>query len=382
MYSLKAFGFMIADKVRMRAYEQALTRAVKPGSVVIDIGTGTGVLAFIACKLGARIVYAIEPNDLIDVAKEMADANGFSSRIKFIKDISTKVNLEEKADVVVSDLRGAMPPYGEHIPSVIDARTRFLKPGGILIPQRDTLWLSVVESPKIFRTLVEPWEKYEPQFDMQIARTMAVNHVVVEWAKVNELLTHPSKWLTLKYSTIESPNIAGLLDQKVLRSGTAHGFMVWFDAELMEGITFDNTPGAKPRPKVYRNTFFPFLHPVKVSRGNRIEIQITATLVDDDYIWNWNTRISDNRGRKVAQFEQSTFYSQRLSIARLKKYNLAYVPTMGVEGMIDKFIIDSMNGSDTIEKIAQETVDRFPENFKDVHDATARVSKLSEKYAE
>src|SRR5437870_11229737 len=76
MYSVADYGIMIADRVRMEAYMQALRSAVRPGGVVVDIGTGTGIFALLACRFGARRVYAIEPNDAIQVAREIARANG------------------------------------------------------------------------------------------------------------------------------------------------------------------------------------------------------------------------------------------------------------------------------------------------------------------
>ena len=69
MYSVYDFGCFIADKIRTDAYVQALRQGVKQNSVVVDIGTGTGIWALLACRFGARKVYAIEPNDAIQVAK-------------------------------------------------------------------------------------------------------------------------------------------------------------------------------------------------------------------------------------------------------------------------------------------------------------------------
>ena len=90
---------MIADHVRMAAYEQALRRTVRPDSVVVDIGTGTGIFSLLACQFGARKVYAIEPDSAIEVAREIAAANGYQDRITFIQDLSTAVTLPEGADV-------------------------------------------------------------------------------------------------------------------------------------------------------------------------------------------------------------------------------------------------------------------------------------------
>lgn len=381
MYNLSDFGSMICDEVRMQAYLKAMKKAITPDSIVLDLGTGTGVMAFWALKFGAKFVYAIESNDLIHVAEEMAKANGLSSKMKFVKDVSTSVVLDQKADVIISDLRGVIPLFGMHIPSIIDARTRLLKPGGAMIPLRDTLWISVVESPKPYAKLVEPWEKYDSHIDMGLARKMSVNNFIKEWATKGQMLTSAAKWTVLDYSTILSPNVEGRFSQKALRTGIAHGFTLWYDAELFKGVGYRNTPGIKSHPVVYGSAFFPFQTPVKVSKGNSIEIQIKANLVDNEYIWSWNTRIADKKDVEIARFEQSTFYSHRLPLSELKKNSLAFIPSMNMEGELDKFILDSMNGRDTIEQIAQKAVEKFPSSFKDARDASARVSKLAKRYS-
>jgi predicted RNA methylase len=72
MYSNPGYVSMIAERVRMRAYTAALRNAVKPGSVVLDLGAGKGIFAVLACRFGARRVYAIEPSDAIEVASQTA----------------------------------------------------------------------------------------------------------------------------------------------------------------------------------------------------------------------------------------------------------------------------------------------------------------------
>ena len=134
MYGLDDYGRMIADNVRMDPYAHALKKAVGPESVVLDIGTGAGIHALLACKFGARRVYAVENNDAIHLAQEMAQANHFADRIEFIQGLSTDITLPERADVIVSDLRGILPLFGQHIPSIVDARRRHLAPDGSMIP--------------------------------------------------------------------------------------------------------------------------------------------------------------------------------------------------------------------------------------------------------
>src|SRR5262249_12191195 len=173
MYTISMYGFMIADNARMDAYAEALRRAVKPDSVVIDIGSGTGVFALLACRLGARKVYAIEPADAIQVAREIAAANGYAGRVEFIQKLSTEVTLPEQADVIISDLRGLLPFLGNHISSVADARARWLKPGGTLISRRDDIHVAIVEAEETYDEYLGHWEKYD--FDMSAARRIVTN---------------------------------------------------------------------------------------------------------------------------------------------------------------------------------------------------------------
>src|SRR6185436_18926126 len=119
MYRLREYGQMIADLGRTAAYAKALERRVTPDSVVVDIGTGTGIFALLAARLGARKVYAI------DYGRRIAAANGLSERIEFIQGFSTDVQLAEQADVIVSDIHGVLPAHDRSLFAIIDARDRF-----------------------------------------------------------------------------------------------------------------------------------------------------------------------------------------------------------------------------------------------------------------
>src|SRR5262249_8186842 len=143
--------------------------------VVLDIGTGTGIFALLACQFGARRVYAIEPAHVIRVAREIAAANGCADRIEFIQKRSTEVTLPERADVIISDLRGRLPFSWSNISSIADARSRLLKPGGTLIGQRDDVWAAVIEAEETYNEYLGRWDKYE--IDMSAARRMVTNTV-------------------------------------------------------------------------------------------------------------------------------------------------------------------------------------------------------------
>src|SRR5262252_2807195 len=219
MYSVSGYGAMIADRVRVDAYAQALRRAVKPGSVVADIGTGIGFFAVLACQFGARRVYAIEPDAAIEVARAVALANDCADRIEFVQDVSTKVTLPEAADVIISDLRGVLPLFQHHIPSIIDARQRLLAPGGQLIPRRDTMWAAVVAAPGTYRRYSSPWEDRPYGIDMAAGRRLVTN-IWTNKVKVEQVVLPAQAWATLDYATITDTNVTGTISWTVERSAT------------------------------------------------------------------------------------------------------------------------------------------------------------------
>src|SRR5688572_2766349 len=223
MYSVNFYGQMLADAPRMDAYAAALRRTVKPDSVVMDLGCGPGVFALLACKLGARRVYAVEPENVISLAREAAAANGFADRIEFFEKLSTEITLSEPATIIISDLRGVLPWFQQHIPSIIDARARLLAPGGTLIPGRDFVFASLVEAPKRYEEIVAPW--VSNQFDLKLSA--GASRITNTWRKTrieaDELLTEAVCCKTLNYYELNSADLDAEISWRAARSGTAHG---------------------------------------------------------------------------------------------------------------------------------------------------------------
>jgi protein arginine N-methyltransferase 1 len=382
MYTIAAYGNMIADSIRTSAYVEALRQAVKPGAVVLDIGTGTGIFALLACQFGARRVYAIEPSDAIQVGREVSVANGYGDQIEFIQGLSTQITLPEKVDAIISDLHGALPLFQHHIPSIVDARQRFLAPGGVQIPQRDTLWATVVEAPKLYASYDEPWSSYPYGFKMEAARLRTVN----TWSHGKKLtseqfLVEPRSWAVLDYLTIQSPDIRASLTWTVNRAGTGHGLALWFDGTLAAGIEFSNAPD-KPE-LVYGYGFFPWESPVSLTPGDTVAVTLQANLVGDDYIWRWETQVfeKDNPSQGKANFRQSTFYGEPLSLEQLRKRAETYIPSLQEAGQIDALILRQMGEAQSLGAIAREIAAQFPQRFPTYQAALTHVGDLSARYS-
>jgi protein arginine N-methyltransferase 1 len=380
-YSIAGYAAMIADAVRMDAYVQALRNAVKPDSVVLDIGSGTGIFALLACKFGARRVYAIEPDSAIEVARESAARNGCADRIDFIQDVSTRVTLPERADVLISDLRGILPLFQHHIPSIRDARRRLLTPGAALIPCRDTLWAAVVEAPDLYARQVTPWGDHTYGLDLEASRRLLVNTWNKGKVAPGQLLVPPQCWAKLDYATVEDADLGGTLTWTATRPGTGHGLSVWFDAVLAEGLTITNAPGAPEL--IYGSAFFPWPEPVVLDAGDSVAVAFRADPVGDDYVWRWDSRVfgPGQFGQIKASFKQSTFFAMPLASRQLQQRAASHVPTLTEDGRLDQFILALMDGQSSLEAIARRTAARFPERFPHWQDALTRVGDLSVQYS-
>ncbi len=378
MYSLNGYGDMITDTVRMDAYVRALQRAVKPGAVVLDIGTGTGIFALLAARMGARRVYAIEPSDAINVAREIARANGCADSIEFIQALSTEVEPAERADVLVSDLRGVLPFCGGHFAAIADARRRWLAPGATIIPLGDTLWATCVEAPELHAGIARPWSENAFGIDMRAALNFVTNQWSRAAVKPAQLLAEPVRLGAIDYASVQPAGFTSTVTATVARGGMGHGICAWFDATLAEGITFSNAPGAPEL--IYGKAFFPWPEPVALEAGDMVTMTLRADPVGGDYSFGWEARIEGAGAMRKAQFRQSTFFGEPLSPARLRKQAASHVATLNDDGRIDQLGLALMGEGRPLGEIARALAQTFPRRFTRWEDALTRAGELSMRY--
>jgi protein arginine N-methyltransferase 1 len=386
MYSIAGYQEMVDDLVRMNAYAAALRQAVRPGSIVVDIGAGTGILSLLACRFGAARVYAIEPDDAIHVARENAEANGLADKIDWIQDLSTNVRLPGKADVVVSDLRGVLPLFGKHVPAIVHARRNFLAEAGRLIPERDVLWMALVEQRDqengADTATNGHWDPGQFGLQLDAGRKYIANSTRKVRARPEQLLTGPMSCGALDYRTIETAEFSGEVTAPVTRDGSATGVVVWFDTRLLDEIGFSNAPD-QPR-LIYGSMLFPLSQDLEVSAGDQATLHLQATPTDTDYTWRWDTTIRSGTGgaKPKAELHQSSFLAAPVSAARLRKRADGFVPTLNLRGSIDSQILESLRQRRPLGEIARGIAAAYPHEFPTWEAALAHVGSLAERYSD
>lgn len=379
VYSVSAYGDMITCEPRMSAYAEALRQAVRPGCTVIDLGAGTGIFALLACQYGAGRVTAIEPADAIRLLAETAAANGCAERIDIVQGLSTRHVPAAKADVIVSDLRGSLPLFEQHIATLVDARERLLAPGGQLIPLRDRLQVALVNHPEGYTACEEPWIRNRHGLDLRAGQRHAVN----TWSKVNlqaeQLLSVAAELAVLDYRTLNDPNMTGRATLQAERDGTAHGLLLWFDAELAPGIGYSNAPGQPAL--VYGQSFFPFERPLALATGDRIETTVKASLVDGSYVWSWISRLFRGQASSPEQtFRQSSFLAQAISPEKLARRADSHIPVPSEAHAVDQLCLSLIDGRHSLGEIADILLQRFPQRFSDRTAALNHIAGLAGRY--
>lgn len=381
-YSIAAYGRMITDQRRTAPFMGALERAITPGCTVLDIGTGTGIFAFMACRFGAERVYAVEADaNALATAKACAAAIEGNDRITWIHGITTALDLPERVDVVVGDLHGTLPFFKGNIESLVDARKRHMKPGGRMLPARDLLYAAPAYAPREYQHIENPWLHNDYGIDLSAALPRLVNNwgrARAEPVQADDLLAQPACWGVLDYSSAESADLDGSMEWRAGKAQTMHGFFAWFDGDLGDGFGYSNAPTLPEL--VYGRAFFPLEQPVDVAEGDDIHVRLAARMVKGRHVFRWTTRVMSPDGSRKAGFEQSTFKAQPLSLEELRKLDANYVPQLRPEGEAVRFILDAMAEGRRLQDIASAAAARFPERYRTHAQALDEVAGLSSRY--
>lgn len=290
---------LIADRVRNEAFNRALAKVIVKGrSVVADIGAGSGLLGLMAAKLGARDVFLYEAAEVAGVAAQHLKANR-ARNCHLMPCHSTEMQDPPQADVIVSETLGNYALEEDIVETLNDARARFLKPSGVIIPARITQFVAPVISDRI-ATELSAWERVGFDLDLSAATTMSLNNAYVRSFKPAELLggvAGGKAWDTVDLTRPAKANRKGDARWTLEAAAVVHGFAAWWVAELVEGVSLSTAPGAPATH--WEQLYFPLLRPLQGKTGDSVTVSLRSrsSIAAGTHL-AWTATLTDRSGRQ------------------------------------------------------------------------------------
>uniref|UniRef100_A0A0R0EGI4 Protein arginine N-methyltransferase domain-containing protein n=1 Tax=Glycine max TaxID=3847 RepID=A0A0R0EGI4_SOYBN len=206
--------------------------------VVVDVGCGTGILSIFCAQAGAKRVYAIDASDIALQANEVVKANNLSDVVVVLHGRVEDVEINEEVDVIISEWMGYMLLYESMLGSVINARDRWLKPGGLILPSSSTLYMAPVTHTDRYSDSVDFWRNVygiDMSAMVSLAKQCAFEEPSVETITGENVLTWPHvvKYIDSYSVTIqELESVTAKFKFNSMMRAPLHGFAFWFDVEF------------------------------------------------------------------------------------------------------------------------------------------------------
>ncbi|KIZ06233.1 putative protein arginine N-methyltransferase 4.2 [Monoraphidium neglectum] len=307
---------MLEDHKRTGAYYNAVlqNRRQFHGKVVLDVGTGSGILAIFAAKAGAKKVYAVEATDMAKTARKLVEHNKFGDVIEVIQGTIETIELPEKVDVVISEWMGYFLLRESMLDSVLLARDKFMKPDGAMYPSHARMFMAPIHTEvgsrrnTEFQGSMEGWAEFiqEMQSFYQVDLE-CLNDTFRQEQREYYLQTaqwcdvHPSQLLgpgtpfksyDLGKVTIEQikAGIEEEFEMDVVEGGPVHAFCGWFDVAFRGSdahpadtpVTLTTAPDPTGATHWGQQSFY-VVPPVECSPGDMLKASIKVDRRKDNH---------------------------------------------------------------------------------------------------
>lgn len=268
---------MLNDLERNDAFAVALERVLPKGAHVLDIGSGTGLLAMMAAKAGAASVTTCELNPMLaELAMQIIAQHGLSDVITVVPKRSDHlvvgVDLPRRADLIVSEIVDCGLIGEGVLPTMAHAREHLLAPGGTLLPESARVFGALLDS-----TVVDGLNRvgFAAGFDVGLFNGLATRgHFPVRlltWP--HRLISGTSELCSFDFVSGSVEDGSRLVELVATESGTAHGLVTWFEMSLGGGIVLCNSPDNLASH--WMQAFVPFAQPVMLTDGERVRIDFS-----------------------------------------------------------------------------------------------------------
>jgi len=211
----------------------------------------TPLFSRFAVRAGAKHVIGVDMSTIIEKAREIVEVNGMTSRITLVQGKMEEVKLPfDKVDIIISEWMGYFLLYESMLDTVLYARDRYLNPGGLIFPDKATIYMAGIEDgdykeEKIgcklfpvsifyfsFLTIVV-WDNVWG-FDYSPLKATALSEPLVDTVDMKAVVTDPAAVITFDLNTVTVEDLAFAMPFQlhVRRSDYVHALIAWFDIEF------------------------------------------------------------------------------------------------------------------------------------------------------
>ncbi|MCB1095148.1 MAG: methyltransferase domain-containing protein [Verrucomicrobiae bacterium] len=243
---------MLADTLRMAQFEQGIAQVVSGGATVIDVGAGSGILSMFAARAGASRVFALEESRIIDDARALAEANGFSGIIEFIGGDAANFRTAEPVDLVMGEWMG-MFLFDEwrHFETFAKVRDQLLKPDGQVLPRSVQFYLVPIDDRRLYEQCgLGFWERPVSGFDYTLGRQRQLERLQMSVVQADHHTFASTPWEILnvdcRTGTVEAFFFERTCEQVIKHACCIDGFIGYFNLELAPGIHLSTSPSTLP----------------------------------------------------------------------------------------------------------------------------------------
>lgn len=273
---------MLKDSVRTRTYMNAIVqnKHLFQDKIVLDVGCGTGILSMFAAQAGAKHVYGIDCSGIITQAKQIVEDNHLSDKITLIRGKVEEVVLPvDKVDIIISEWMGYFLLYESMLDTVLYARDQWLVEGGLIFPDKATLYIAGIEDGEYRQEKLDFWDNVYG-FNMNAIKVIAEKEPLVDTVNADAVLSNACPILDIDITKVKKEDLTFTSKFSIVcnRADYCHGLVAYFDCAFTQchkKISFSTGPHA--RYTHWKQTMFYLKDPLTVAAGDVIQGALTCT---------------------------------------------------------------------------------------------------------
>ncbi|KAI8821667.1 S-adenosyl-L-methionine-dependent methyltransferase [Fimicolochytrium jonesii] len=266
---------MLKDEVRTMSYRNAIYQNshLFKDKVVLDVGCGTGILCMFAAKAGAKMVIGVDMSNIINQAKVIVKDNGFEGKIHLVQGKMEEVVLPvDKVDIIISEWMGYALLYESMLNTVLYARDRYLAPGGLIFPDKATMYLSAIEDADYKEEKIGFWDSVYG-FDMSHIKSLALREPLVDTVDSKAVVTTACGFRDIDLYTVKVEDLEFKVPFEITanRDDYIHAFLCYFDIDFScchKKVSFSTGPHA--RYTHWKQTVFYLREYLTIRKGEKI----------------------------------------------------------------------------------------------------------------